>query len=72
MFKLCKENGFQLIRYEPWTNEPRKGKAQCNRESAAVKSILHGYDDSGNSIRETEDIHIALGGGTKTMNTKLL
>ena len=68
MFKLYKENGFQLIRYD--FNELCKGKDQSNQESAAVKSILHSYVDSGNSILQAKDIHIALGGGTKMMNTK--
>ena len=69
-FKLCNENGFQLIRYD--FNEPCKGKDQCDRESAAIKSILHSYVDSGNNILQAEDIHQALGGGAKLNNTKVV
>ena len=59
MVKFSKENVQQLIRYYD-LYELCKWKDQCERDNAAVKSILHSYVDSRNSILQVEDIHLAL------------
>ena len=43
---------FQLIGYD--------FEYQWNQENEAAKSILHSYVDSGNSILQAEDVHLAL------------
>lgn len=63
MFKLSKAKGFQLIKYD--FNEPCKGKDHCDWDSAAVKTILQSYVDSGSRILHAERIHLALRGRTK-------
>ena len=43
---------FQLIGYD--------FEYQWNQENETAKSILHSYVDSGNSILQAEDVHLAL------------
>ena len=50
MYNLCHSKGLQLLRYD--FNEPCCGKDQCDRESAAAKTIIRSYVD--------EDIETAI------------
>ena len=53
IYHLCKEKNIQLLRYD--FNEPCCGKDQCDRESAAEKSIIRSFVDAGNDL-SAEDI----------------
>ena len=57
LYRLCKEQDITLVRYD--YNESCKGKDQCNRECAGLKTTLKGYVDSGNNVECANDIFIA-------------
>ena len=48
IYKICKGRNIKLLRHD--YNEPCCGKDQCDRESAAAKTILRSYVDSGNDL----------------------
>ena len=48
MYNLCKAKGILLQNYD--FNEPQCGKDQCDRESAAAKTIIRSYADAGHDI----------------------
>ena len=52
LFEVCKHAGFQLIR--TGYNEPCRGKDQCDRESAAAKSIINSFVDAVNDLMTAE------------------
>ena len=58
-----------LVRYD--YNEPCKGKDQCDRECAGLKTILKSYVDSGNNVECANDIFIALNQSKGLKNTKI-
>ena len=58
IYLLCKQKNLKLLRYD--FNEPCCGKDQCDRESAAAKSILRSYVDAGNDIVTAEDLRQSL------------
>ena len=58
MYELCKSKSIQLISYD--YNEPQCGKDQCDRESAAAKTIIRSYVDAGNNVISAEDVYQAL------------
>ena len=69
LYHISKLNGFQLARYD--FNEPCKGKDQCDRESATVKSLINSYVDNGNDLISAEDIFNALHHANGMSNTKV-
>ena len=58
LYFMCKQKGMELLRYD--YNESCKGKDQCDRESAAAKTILRSYVDAGNDLMTAEDIYEAM------------
>ena len=52
-------------------NEPCCGKDQCDRESAAAKTILRSYVDSGNDLLTAEDLHKSLHYGYGMKNSQV-
>ena len=69
LFKVCKHAGFQLMRTD--YNEPCRGKDQCDRESAAAKSIINSFVDAGNDLMTAEDVYKALHYGNGMQDTKV-
>ena len=67
LFKMCKDKGFRLLRYDLDYNEPCKGKDQCDRESAAAKTIIRSFVDAGNDLISADDVYKSLhyGSGMK-------
>ena len=58
MHNLCHSKGLQLLRYD--FNEPCCGKDQCDRESAAAKTIMRSFVDAGNDLVSAEDLEKAI------------
>ena len=58
MHELCKSKAIKLLRYD--YNEPQCGKDQCDRESAAAKSILRSFVDAGNDLLSAEHVFTGL------------
>ena len=58
MHELCKSKAMLLSRYD--FNEPQCGKDQCDRESAAAKTIIRSYIDAKNDVISAEHIYDAL------------
>ena len=69
MYHLCQKRNIQLLRYD--FNEPCCGKDQCDRESAAAKSILRSFIDAGNDVMNAEDVYEGLHYGFGMKNTKV-
>ena len=46
---------------EVWWSEPCKGKDQCHRESAGVKSVINSFIQSGNDVIPADDLFTADG-----------
>ena len=65
LFKMCKDKGFRLLWYD--YNEPCKGKDQCDRESAAAKTIIRSFVNAGNDLISADDVYKSLhyGSGMK-------
>ena len=53
-YKICKTNGFKLLRHD--YNEPQKGKDQADRESAIAKKYIHNYTNSNHDVISADDI----------------
>ena len=68
LYKLCLSKGFKLLRYD--YNEPCKGKDQCDRESAGVKSVINSFIQSGNVVISADDLFTAVHYGKGIRNTK--
>ena len=58
LYNICKNKNIKLLRYD--YNEPCCGKDQCDRESAAAKSLLRSFVDAGNDITTANDIYKGL------------
>ena len=69
MFTLCQKKGISLLRYD--YNEPCCGKDQCDRESAAAKTIIRSYVDSGKDLLTAENIHQSLHYGYGMQNAQV-
>ena len=69
MFTLCQKKCIPLLRYN--YNEPCCGKDQCDRESAAAKTIIRSYVDSGKDLLTAEDIHQSLHYGYGMRNAQV-
>ena len=69
LFKVCKHAGFQLMRTD--YNEPCRGEDQCDRESAAAKSIINSFVDAGNDLMTAQDVYKALHYGNGMQDTKV-
>ena len=52
LYNICKNKNIKLLRYD--YNEPCW---QCDRESAAAKSLLRSFVDAGNDITTANDIY---------------
>ena len=65
LYVLCKKHDIKLKRYD--FNESCRGKDQCDRESAAEKTIIRSYVNSGNGLLSAEDVYKAVlyGSGLK-------
>ena len=68
LFKLCKAHNFNLLRYD--YNEPCKGKDQCDRESAGVKTVMNSFVSSGKDMMNANDMFVAVHYGRGIRNTK--
>ena len=68
IFFLCKSHGIKLIRYD--YNEPCRGKDQCDRESAACKTVINSFVESGNDVKTAENVYDALHYGTGVKDSK--
>ena len=66
---ICNQHGLKLLRYD--YNEPSKGKDQCDRDSAAAKTVLRSYVDAGNDIQSAEDIYNGLHYASGVCNAKV-
>ena len=69
MYNLCRKKGIKLLRYD--FNEPCCGKDQCDRESAAAKTILRSYVDAGNDLLTAEHLHESLHYGFGMKDSKV-
>ena len=58
MYQICRRYDIELLRYD--YNEPCKGKDQCDRLSAAAKTVIRSYVDAGNDLMNAEDIYNVL------------
>ena len=58
LYNVCKNKNIKLLRYD--YIEPCCGKDQCDRESAAAKSLLRSFIDAGNDITTANDIYKGL------------
>ena len=68
LFKMCRTFGIELVRYD--YNEPCKGKDQCDRESAGVKTLMNSYVSSGKDMMTANDMYDAVHYGRGIKNTK--
>ena len=55
LYNICKTKNITLLRYD--YNEPCCGKDQCNRESAAAKSLLRSFVDAVNGVTTANNIY---------------
>ena len=69
IYKLCKRKNINLVRYD--YNEPCCGKDQCDRESAAAKTIVRSYVDAGNDVLTAEHLHKSLHYGFGMKDSKV-
>ena len=58
LYKICRKSGIILNQMD--FIEPRKGKNQCDHDSAVARSVLRSFVDEGNNILTAEDIFNAL------------
>ena len=58
IYILCRQKGIKFLSYD--YNEPCFGKYQCDHESAAAKSIIRSFIDSGNVLLDEDYIFKAL------------
>ena len=66
LYNVCKDVNLQLLRSD--YNEPCRGKDQCDRESAAAKSIINSYVDD---LVTAEDVFAALHYGNGMKDSKV-
>ena len=69
MYIPCRQKGIKLLNYD--YNEPCCGKDQCDRESAAAKSIIRSSIDSGNDLLDGDDLFKALHYGYGMKDSKV-
>ena len=58
-----------LLRYD--FNEPCKGKDQCDRESAAAKTVIRSFLDAGNNVVSAKDIYDGMHYGKGLQDVKV-
>ena len=68
-YVMCKDKGFTLKWWD--YNEPCRGKDQCDRETAGMKSLMRSYIDAGNNILTAKDVFKALHHGKGIQNAKV-